>query len=79
MTLPRWLVPLSSGTTATITIDAGLADPSVLLDVPRGPIGGSARVLSGLDAVQLGMAFTDASRVAAELRVKQESRRRKRG
>lgn len=69
---PRWFVPIG-GRDATITIDEGLTPPAVRMELPEIPLG----VMTSLEACQLGMTLQEASRVAAEMRVKQENRRRR--
>lgn len=73
--LPQWFVPIGTGQ-AVITIDDGLYPPAVHLTMPEGPLDGDAHVLTSLETVQLGMALTEASGVAGQLRAKAEARKR---
>lgn len=70
---PEWLVPVDDGS-EPIRIEIRserVSPPCVFVDL-RMP----TRLLTSLETVQLGMALQDASRVAAEMRVKLERRRR---
>jgi hypothetical protein len=59
---PNWLVPIGDiyDEPAKIEIDDGLNPPAVLLDIGTDP-----RVLTPVEAAQLGQALQDASREAA--------------
>jgi hypothetical protein len=70
---PEWLIPVDDGS-EPIRVEIRserVVPPCVFVDM-RMP----TRLLTAVEAVQLGMALQDASRVAAELRVKLERRKR---
>jgi hypothetical protein len=72
---PVWLIPISDGS-EPIRIEIRserVVPPCVFVDL-RMP----TRLLTAVEATQLGMALCEASKVAAEMWVKEE-RRRKRG
>jgi hypothetical protein len=59
-----WLVPISGCPSVSITIDDAHLQPLVQVhDVPPGP-------MTSLEAVQLGMALCEASKVCGELKAK---------
>lgn len=72
-THPQWLVPIDDGS-APVKIE--IRSERVVPPCVHVEFGAPSRLLTSLEAVQLGMALQDASRVAAELRVKMERRRR---
>lgn len=70
---PQWLVPIDDGSAPVkIEIRDQVVPPCVHVE-----FGAASRLLTSLEACQLGMALQEASRVAAEMRVKMQGRRKR--